>query len=209
MGSRRQRSLLAEAARDFYHQGWMLGTAGNLSARRRAGGFWITASGRPKNALRDEDFVALDLEGQVLEAKAGRRPSAESAIHQVIYRHVSSASVIFHVHSVEANLCSLMAAGGLLRLPPLEMLKGLGIPEAEPEVDLPVFANHPGVAEIASEMDTFFGAGLPRVPGVLIHLHGVTVWGEDPIQARHHLELLEYCFRYLVQAASLGLGVQK
>ncbi len=209
MSGSRLRTTLAAAARDFYHQGWMLGTAGNLSARRKGGNFWITASGRPKDALEDEDFVAMDLEGQVLEAHSGRRPSAESAIHQVIYRNIPTAGVILHVHSVEANLCGHMAAQGLLRLPPLEMLKGLGIPEGEPEADLPVFANHASVPEIASEMDAFFQAGLPRVPGVLIHLHGVTVWGGDIVEARHHLELLEFCFRYLVQAGSLGLGVQK
>ncbi|MBU2753916.1 methylthioribulose 1-phosphate dehydratase [Acidithiobacillus sp. CV18-2] len=200
------RAKLAAAARDFYQRGWMLGTAGNLSARRTADSFWITASGRPKDALSEEDFVAVDLAGRVQEATAGRRPSAETSIHQVIYRHFPEAQVIFHVHSVEANLCGHFAKAGQLRLPPLEMLKGLGIPEAEPAVDLPVFANHVEVAQIAADMDAAFLQRLPRVPGALIHEHGMTAWGRDFDAARHHLELFEYCFRYLSLARLHGLG---
>ena len=199
------RAELAAAAQDFHGRGWMLGTAGNLSARREDG-FWITASGRPKDRLQQEDFVALDLDGKVLEAAAGRRPSAESSIHQVIYRYFPEARVIFHVHSVEANICGNFARNGRLRLPPLEMLKGLGIPDAEPRVDLPVFANHVEVAQIAADMDTAFALEKPAVPGALIHLHGMTAWGRDFDAARHHLELFEYCFRYLSLARLHGLG---
>lgn len=201
------RGALAAAARDFHGLGWMLGTAGNLSARRVDGSFWITASGRAKDALTQEDFVAMDLAGQIQETVAGRRPSAETSIHQVIYRHLPAAQVVFHVHSVEANLCGHFAQQGRLRLPALEMLKGLGVPDAEPRVDLPVFANHVNVARIAEEMDAAFTSAQPRIPGVLIHHHGVTAWGSDFLAARHHLELLEYCFRYLVQAKALAIGV--
>ena len=201
------RTHLAAAARDFYARGWMLGTAGNLSARRDADAFWITASGRPKDQLGAGDFVLVNRRGQVVQAPPGRKPSAEAAIHEVVYRHVPDARVIFHVHSVEANLCGHFAQQGRLRLPALEMLKGLGVPDAEPRVDLPVFANHVNVPRIAEDMDRAFAQALPRVPGALIHQHGVTAWGPDFLAAKHHLELLEYCFRYLVQAKALAIGV--
>ncbi len=200
------RAMLAASAREFYRRGWMLGTAGNLSARLADDSFWITASGRPKDLLTETDFVRVDDEGRVLEAAAMRKPSAETAIHRVIYRHFAEARWIFHVHSVEANLCGHFARDGALRLPPLEMLKGLGVPDAEPEVDLPVFPNLVDVAAIAARMDAEFARHRPRVPGALIHRHGLTAWGPDAHAARHHLELLEYCFRYLVQARSLALG---
>ncbi|PKY12132.1 methylthioribulose-1-phosphate dehydratase [Acidithiobacillus marinus] len=205
MHSEDVRQQLAQSARSFYERGWMLGTAGNLSARVSDAAFWITASGRPKDLLTPDDFVSVNLQGEVLSAPAGRKPSAETSIHQVIYRHVPDARVVFHVHSIEANLCGHFARNGQLRLPPLEMLKGLGVPDAEPEVDLPVFTNHQNVARIAEDMDKALAQSLPRVPGALIHQHGVTVWGQDLLSARHHLELLEYCFRYLVQAKAIGV----
>ena len=44
------RSDLIAAAKHFYDRGWMVGTAGNLSARLPDGSFWITASGARKGS---------------------------------------------------------------------------------------------------------------------------------------------------------------
>jgi len=51
------RAALVEIARDFHARGWMAGTAGNLSARADDGHFWITASGKPKGRLEENDFL--------------------------------------------------------------------------------------------------------------------------------------------------------
>lgn len=196
---------LMEAARLFYERGWMLGTAGNLSARAGEG-FWITASGRSKGTLELDDFVRAGPGGDIVEAPKGRRPSAEISLHQAIYRHVPQAGAIYHVHSVEANLCGHFAVDGWLGLPPLEMLKGLGVPDENPFVRIPVFPNLVEVPRIAKAMGRWFSDHQPEVPGALIHMHGVTVWGPDTEAARNHLELFEYCFRYLVQARMLAIG---
>jgi methylthioribulose-1-phosphate dehydratase len=44
----------------FYQLGWMLGTAGNLSAKVDDHSFWITASGKSKGKLTEEDFVTVE-----------------------------------------------------------------------------------------------------------------------------------------------------
>ena len=62
------RPTLIAAASHFYQLGWMVGTAGNLSARISDGSFWITASGRHKGQLNSGDFVRVALNGTVLEA---------------------------------------------------------------------------------------------------------------------------------------------
>ena len=59
---------LIDAARHFYSKDWMVGTAGNLSARLADGSFWITASGRSKGELTTNDFVRVALDGKVLES---------------------------------------------------------------------------------------------------------------------------------------------
>jgi methylthioribulose-1-phosphate dehydratase len=43
-----RRLELINTARNFYQQGWMVGTAGNLSVRLPDDSFWITVSGRAK-----------------------------------------------------------------------------------------------------------------------------------------------------------------
>ena len=202
-----ERRELAAAARHFYQRGWMVGTAGNLSARASAGGFWITASGRHKGDLTDKDFIRVDMDGHVLESPDPQgRPSAETSIHQAIYRAFPETGAIFHVHSVEANIAAHWGEKGRLRLPALEMIKGLGVWEENPAVDLPVFENLPHVPDISALIAERMEQEWPQIPALLINLHGATVWGRDCTAALHHTELLEYIFRYMVTARMAGLG---
>ncbi len=196
---------LIATARHFYHQGWMVGTAGNLSVRLPDGSFWITASGRSKGELCKSDFVRISPKGKVEQTSPGLKPSAETAIHQVIYNLFPEAMSCYHVHSVEANLVSRFVQGDSLPLPPLEMLKGLGVWEENPECSLPIFANHLQVAQIATEIEERFTKTPPEVPALLIRDHGITVWATSPETARNYIELIEYIFRYLVAAKCAGI----
>ncbi|MDM9381453.1 methylthioribulose 1-phosphate dehydratase [Chlorogloeopsis sp. ULAP01] len=196
---------LIAAARHFYQQGWMVGTAGNLSARLPDGSFWITASGKSKGELAPGDFVRIYPDGRVEKAADNSKPSAETAIHQVIYNLFPEAVSCYHIHSVEANLVSHFAQADVLPLPPLEMLKGLGVWEESPNCVMPVFANHLQVKFIADEIAQRFSVTPPQVPGLLIRNHGVTVWATSPTDARNYIELVEYIFRYIVAAHRVGM----
>ncbi|MFB2773463.1 methylthioribulose 1-phosphate dehydratase [Pelatocladus sp. BLCC-F211] len=191
---------LINTARHFYQQGWMLGTAGNLSARLSDGSFWITASGKSKGELVIDDFVRIYPDGKVEQPTKNSKPSAETAIHQVIYDLFPEAKSCYHVHSVEANLVSRFVKTDALPLPPLEMLKGLGVWEENPDCVMPIFANHLQVQQIADEIKARFSKITPQLPALLIRDHGVTVWGSSSVETRNYLELVEYIFRYLVAA---------
>lgn len=200
------RPTLIADARHFYQLGWMVGTAGNLSARMSDRSFWITASGRSKGQLTLDDFIRIALDGTVLEkASENIRPSAETSIHQAIYSLFPEAQACYHVHSIEANLVSRFTDGDVLPLPPLEMLKGLGVWEDNPKVAMPIVANHLEVPRIASDICDRFQATPPRVSALLIRDHGVTVWAASPEGARNSLEVAEYLFRYMVAARNLGI----
>ena len=200
------RPTLVTAAGHFYQLGWMVGTAGNLSARMPDGSFWITASGRHKGQLNIDDFIRIAPAGTVLEQPSPDvRPSAETSIHQVIYSLFPNAQACYHVHSIEANLVSNFADGDALPLPPLEMLKGLGVWEENPKVAIPVFMNHLEVPRVASDIYERFQVELPSVNVLLIRNHGVTVWASSPENARNYVELAEYIFRYMVAARKVGI----
>lgn len=196
---------LIAAAQYFYHQGWMVGTAGNLSARLPDGSFWITASGKSKGNLQLDDFVRIDPEGQV-DCRNHWQPSAETVIHQTLYNRFPAAQACYHVHSVEGNLVSRLVTGDAVPLPPLEMLKGLGIGAENPTCTLAIFMNHREVKQIAAAIDQRFQLNPPQVPALLIRDHGVTVWAPSTEAARNFVELLEYIFRYLVIARQLHIG---
>lgn len=197
-------SILITAARQFYQQGWMVGTAGNLSIRNEDDSFWITASGKSKGNLTQQDLVKVNLAGEVVESPdPDNRPSAETSIHQVIYQLFPEAQACYHVHSIEANLVSHFSNSEELDLPPLEMIKGLGVWEQHPQVTMPLFENHLKVPRIAQEIRDRFLVKPPKIPALLIRNHGVTVWGKSPENTHNHLEIVEYIFRYLVTARNV------
>lgn len=194
---------LINTARSFYQQGWMVGTAGNLSVRLSDGSFWITASGRVKGELLLSDFVRVYPNGRVEKSSTDLKPSAETAIHQTLYTLFPEAQACYHIHSIESNLVSRFVQQDYLSLPPLEMLKGLGVYEENPCCLIPIFANHLEVSRIASEIHQRFTTTPPQIPALLIHDHGVTVWAPSPTAARNYIEIVEYIFRYMVAARSM------
>ena len=195
------REALALLAARLYQRGWMRGTAGNLSVRLDDGSLWITASGQPKGELSVHDFVRVAERGEVLERGAPEAvPSAETHLHRTLYRLFPRTRACLHVHSIEANLASRQCEGASLRLPSLEMLKGLGIADEAPEVDLAVFENHADVSRIAAEIHDRFSREPPRVPALLVRGHGTTAWGETLERALSHLEQIEFLLDYWVRA---------
>jgi methylthioribulose-1-phosphate dehydratase len=201
------RADLIAAAKHFYDRGWMVGTAGNLSARLPDGSFWITASGRPKGHLTTSDFIRMNLDGEIVDRPFPEsRPSAETSIHLAIYNCFPDAKACYHVHSIEANLVSRLTAGDAIPLPPIEMLKGLGVWEENPQVAMPLFPNHLEVPKISKEISDEFAVAPPAVPALLIRDHGITVWAESPAAAYNYVEIVEYIFRYMVAASQVGVG---
>lgn len=198
------RTDLIAAAKHFYDRGWMVGTAGNLSARLEDGSFWITASGRPKGHLSDRDFIRMNLDGAIVEQPVSdSRPSAETSIHLAIYNSFPEAKACYHVHSIEANLVSRLTAGDAVPLPAIEMLKGLGVWEENPQVSMPLFPNYLEVPKIAGEISQAFAISRPPVPALLIRDHGITVWANSPAAAYNYVEVVEYIFRYMVAASQV------
>ena len=199
------RNDLISAAKYFHDRGWMWGTAGNLSARESSDRYWVTASGKSKGELIFHDFIEMTMEGDWTPSRPGDKPSAETSIHHAIYGLFPEARACYHVHSVEANLVSNFTSDDQIQLPNLEMIKGLGIWEENPTVFLPLFENHLEVPKIAAEIRDRFNKQPPQIPALLIRNHGITVWANSTQQARNSIELMEYIFKYMVQAKQMAL----
>lgn len=180
---------LAAVGADLDRRGWVMGTSGNLSARRPGGGVLITASGRHKGRLAPEDFV------RVGEPDERRRPSAEVAIHEAIYRGAPRAQAVVHVHSIATTLASRLVPESeraeTLEIPGVEMIKGFDVWDAEeggvPLLVLPNFREVPRIAGLLAE-------ALPalRVDAFLIRGHGGTVFGRSIEEAWSRMEVLDF-----------------
>jgi methylthioribulose-1-phosphate dehydratase len=99
---------LADAAREFYRRGWVLGTSGNFSAvkSRDPMRIAITASGLEKGKLDDTSFLELDGDANILSGSG--KPSAETKLHLSIYRERPNAGSVLHTHSVWGTILSIM-----------------------------------------------------------------------------------------------------
>lgn len=187
-------------ARTFYEHRWLLGTSGNLSVKLDDDHFLITASARDKGRLTPEDFLTCDVnaDADAGEHPAGRKPSAETAIHQAIYQRVGEAGAVYHVHEPYSAFCSERDSYiGATILAGAEMIKGLGIWDDDPRVRIPIFTNHHDVGAIADAIDEHLRDPQKRkVPGVNIRSHGIYAWGKDAFEAKRHVETFAYLFRY-------------
>lgn len=184
---------MVDDARAFYEFGWLLGTSGNLSVRRDATSFLITASGKDKGRLAEDDFILCDLDGEPIEPGEERRPSAETLIHCVVYEAIEGAGAVYHVHEPYAALCSNRDSDeGFTTFREVEMIKGLDIWEAD-EVEVPIVPNYRNIPRLAQEVGAHLNA---RIPAVNITRHGFYAWGATPFEAKRHVETLAYLFRY-------------
>ena len=98
------RRAVAATCRRTNELGINEGTAGNVSARIK-GGFVISPSGIPYDALRPEQVVEMDMEGGYL---GDWKPSTEWRMHMDIFRTRPEAGGIIHVHANHAASLSCL-----------------------------------------------------------------------------------------------------
>src|SRR5699024_9003075 len=104
---------LCDAGASFEQRGWMLATAGNLSARdsKDPAYYYVSASGRNKGKLHPtEDFVHMGL-GMRTPA-VHPKISAETIVHDQLYAAFPSAMSIQHVHAPYMTLISRAIGAG-------------------------------------------------------------------------------------------------
>lgn len=185
---------LCATARWCYSRGWVPATSGNFSVRDGvAGRMLISPSGLDKGLMTTADLLATDMEGRV--ADNAKKPSAETALHVVIYRARPDAGAILHVHSIWNTLLSgRFAESGHVPLKGYELLKGLsGVSTHEHEERVPILHNSQDYEELAARLVEVLRT-YSKSHGVLLSRHGLYTWGKSVAEARRHLEALEFLF---------------
>ncbi len=193
-------ALAAESAR-YTGLGWMRGTSGNLSVTlsRDPLRLAVTASGLDKGELKDTDFVVVDAQGDAVDEQpggAGLRPSAEAGLHARIAA-VAGAGAVVHLHMMAPVVAAELWPDGVV-LRDLEMLKGFGRAAEDDEVLIPVVPNSQDMRVLG---DAFEGVHDPRTPALVVARHGVYVWADDLMPARHRAECLEWLLRFAMEVS--------
>ena len=93
------------AINELLKQGLLHGRGGNMSARGSNGTFVITPSQKDYSQLTVDDFVTMDMEGNVV--KGDKNPSVEVPLHTEIYRRRGDVMSIFHTHTTYVTVLAV------------------------------------------------------------------------------------------------------
>jgi methylthioribulose-1-phosphate dehydratase len=186
----RLRTELIAAGQFFHSRGWVPATSSNFSARLDAAEILITSSGQHKGLLDVGGFLRADLHGVSLEA--GKRPSAETSLHTVMYRRDPAIGSVLHTHSVNATVLSMRLEQVVFD--GYEVQKAFpGVETHESRVVIPVFPNSQDIPALAAVVNAYLDAN-PQTIGYLIRGHGLYTWGATVADTVRHIEALEFLF---------------
>lgn len=192
-----QLAQLVAACHWIGQNGWAPATGGNMSVRAGERFCLLSESGKDKGSLTAADFIEVDIASG--QAPSGRKPSAETGLHTLIYRLFPEAGAVLHTHSVNSTVLSRIEKGTALRLQGYEMQKSLsGQASHLDSVAIALFDNDQDIAALAARIEDWAQTHSLRY-GFLLRGHGLTCWGRDVQEARRHLEGLEFLFNCEMQ----------
>ncbi len=178
-------------------------TSGNYSHRTGENEMAITVSGAHKGQLEPEHVMRADLDGVSLD---GKKPSAETLLHCLIYKLYPDINAVLHTHSLACTvLTKLMAGDNALVLSGYEMLK------AYPQIDtheavlrLPIFENTQDMIELSARVEGYLQEH-PNIPAYLIRAHGIYGWGADMNEAMRVIEATEMLIAAEMHVKQIGI----
>lgn len=197
MTQRSQLDQLVEACHWIGARGWAPATGGNMSVRQDGQFCLLSESGKDKGGLTRDDFIQVEIASN--RVPSGRKPSAETGLHTLIYRLFPEAGAVLHTHTVNSTVLSRVEKSALLSLQGYEMQKTLaGQASHLDSVAIALFDNDQDIDGLAQRIEQFAGH-TPLRYGFLLRGHGLTCWGQDVSEARRHLEGLEFLFQCELQ----------
>lgn len=102
----KEKKALIQAALEIFHQGFVRGTWGNISALLPEGRLLITPSGVDYTRLRPRDISLVQRKtGNLL---SGLPPSSELPLHLKIYDESPLTSALVHIHSPALSAISVL-----------------------------------------------------------------------------------------------------
>lgn len=181
---------MAEMVRSYHSKGWSAATSTNYSFKTEDGQIWVSRSGVDKSQFAATDFITVDEKGKSCGAYEGVRPSAETLIHCILYQLYPNLRYIVHAHGLHSVVLSSILTDEIT-FEGYEIQKGFwGQTTHEAKVVIPIFDNDQDMVRFAkvieSNMDKLqHGAFIMRK-------HGSYAWGTTLMEAKRHLETLEY-----------------
>ena len=161
------RAGLVDAVRMLARAGF-IDHSGHGSVRRDDASFYINSGASVRSSLTEDDIVAVDGDGQLVEGAA--RPPLEFHIHAAVYRARPDVRAVLHTHPQWSTYLSMT---GVACRPVFGQGALLG---DVPVLDSPLSVNTRAAGDAVAAV---LGDG----PAVLLKSHGAVVVGGDLVEA--------------------------
>ncbi len=196
---------LASLVREMNSLGHNPATSGNYSLRSKTnpGIALVSESGIDKSKFTEANFLPVYYESRKLHPdyiESGRKSSDETDIHLSIYQ-ITNANCVLHSHLLDSILfADLFHEKSYATIEGLELLKGFkGVKTHDLKINIPCFDNTQDIALLAEQIKEPILLQKNNY-GLLLRGHGVYVWGESVEEAKRHLEVFEYIFKYYLNS---------
>jgi methylthioribulose-1-phosphate dehydratase len=192
-----QALVLAIASR-----GWCPATGGNFSVKLADNLYAITASGVDKTQIQKDDFLLIDDRSNVV--LGNKKPSAETLLHTALYKLSNDIGAVLHVHTVANTVLSLHFEQDYLAFQGYEMQKAItGITTHKTTLRLNILDNNQDMEELARILEQRWLTEI-FTGGFLVRGHGLYAWGNNLLEAKRHLEGIEFLLSCELQKKSLA-----
>jgi len=101
------RLAIVECGRIAYERHLLTANDGNISVRTAQDKVLITPSGLCKGRMQADDLLLMDVDGTILSAKDGCRPSSETPMHLEVYKQRPDVRAVLHAHPVFATVLTV------------------------------------------------------------------------------------------------------
>jgi L-fuculose-phosphate aldolase len=182
-----EREAVAGASRHLAAEGLVIGTAGNISARK-GDLVAVTPTGADLGTVTAEMITVINLNGEIVDGDLA--PTSEVPLHTGIYA-ATNALAITHAHAMASTALSCTHD----ELPPLHYscLSLGGAPRTAPYATF-------GSQELADNVIT----ALKGRNAAMMQNHGSVAYGSKMDEAVERLELLEWLAELYWRSSSLG-----
>jgi L-fuculose-phosphate aldolase len=169
---------IVKAGRELHNHGLVRGTSGNISARiRGTDTFLIKPSGARMEALKPEELVLVDLQGNKVRGESN--VSMETLMHAAIYRIRKDAQAVVHSHAPIATAFGIAK----MEILPLQIEMFMLLPKGVPLVPF----KPPGSKALAEAVQK----KITNYDALILENHGIVTVGSTIEEACSLNEMVE------------------
>lgn len=181
---------VAEVSQRMEQAGLVVGTAGNVSGRRRDGSICLTPTSTPYPDVTAGNLAVLSVDGRHLGGSG--RPSTEKAMHLGCYNAFDNVGGVVHCHPPYASMFAVAHKPIPASIEEVLVYVGGDVPVAD-------YATT-GTDELAAEVVRH----LADRGAVLMANHGLLCVGKSPSDALHTALVVEHTAKIMFGAHLLG-----